>query len=419
MVCPSGRPSSTDAAVSTASGASGDLSVLAGGKQESVPVTTGATSPVDSQDALVVRGSDALAPGLVGLRSGSAPLGALACTVPSPEQWFTGVGSRADHDSVIELVNPDAGPAVADITLLGPHLFSTGRLRGILIPGHKTITVDLGTVVPRKTLFTAHVVVSRGRLAVDVLDSLTDLVSHRTTREWLPRQLAPATTNQLLGLPQGAGQRTLQLANPSDNVVRAQVKVVTADTSFTPNGLTPVSVPPGATVRVPLSAELDKALGDGALGVSVVADEPLTASLVTTLDHDRVITVPAADVSGRGRDPAPGRDGAGREAEPGHGAAAPVGRRGRLGPGDGVRRVREARAAQDGQLAAGTHGRPRAAARHRVRPRRATGYAGPRRGAPHRRRRDRDPADRAADDRGSSRRSRRARTDGPELMRQN
>ena len=80
-------------------------------------------------------------------------------------------------------------------------------------------------------------------------------------------------------------------------MVRAQVKVITADTSFTPNGLTPVSVPPGATVRVPLSAELDKALGDGALGVSVVAEEPLTASLVTTLDHDRVITVPAADVS--------------------------------------------------------------------------------------------------------------------------
>jgi hypothetical protein len=297
VVCPSGRPGSTDAAVSTASGASGDLSVLAGGKQESVPVTTGASSPVDSQAALVVRGSDALAPGLVGLRSGSAPLGALACTVPSPDQWFTGVGSRADHDSVIELVNPDAGPAVADITLLGSHLFSTGRLRGILIPGHKTITVDLGTVVPRKTTSTAHVVVSRGRLAVDVLDFTTDLVTHRTTREWLPRQLAPAATNQLLGLPQGAGQRTLQLANPSDDVVRAQVKVVTADTSFTPNGLAPVSVPPGATVRVSLSAELDKALDDGALGVSVVADQPLTASLVTTLDKDRVITVPAGDVS--------------------------------------------------------------------------------------------------------------------------
>ena len=46
VVCPSGRPGSTDAAVSTASGASGDLSVLAGGQSQSVSVSTGATSPV-------------------------------------------------------------------------------------------------------------------------------------------------------------------------------------------------------------------------------------------------------------------------------------------------------------------------------------------------------------------------------------
>jgi hypothetical protein len=296
VVCPSGRPGSVEAAVSTASGSSGDVSVVAAGKQQSVPVTTGAASPVDSPAALVVRGADALAPGLVGLRFGTAPLTAVACTVPSSEQWFTGVGARADHDSVLELVNPDAGPAVADVTLFGAHAFSARRLRGILIPGHKTITVDLGRVVPRRTLVTAHVLVSRGRLAVDVLDSSTDLVSQRTLREWLPRQLAPALTNQLLGLPQGDGDRTLQLANPGDNVVRAEIKVVTGDTSFTPDGLEPVSLPPGSTVRVPLSTELDKALRDGALGVSVEADEPITASLLTTLAKDRVLTVPDDDV---------------------------------------------------------------------------------------------------------------------------
>lgn len=297
VVCPSGRPGSLDAAVSTASGSSGDVSVVAAGEQQSVAVSTGASSPVDSPEALVVRGSDDLAPGLVGLRSGTAPLSALACTVPSPEQWFTGVGARADHDSVVELVNPDAGPAVADVTLYGDHVFSTRRLRGILIPGHKTITLDLGSVIPRRTLFTAHVVVSRGRLAVDVLDSSTDLVTHRTVREWLPRQLAPALTNELLGLPTGQGERTLQLTNPGDNVVRAQIKVVTGDTSFVPDGLDPVSVPPGSTIRVPLTVELGKALNDGALGVSVESDQPITASLLTSLTKDRVLTVPDDDVT--------------------------------------------------------------------------------------------------------------------------
>ena len=51
----------------------------------------------------MIRGSDDLAPGLLGLRSGVAPLTAQDCSVPSSEQWFTGVGAGADHDSVIEL----------------------------------------------------------------------------------------------------------------------------------------------------------------------------------------------------------------------------------------------------------------------------------------------------------------------------
>ena len=80
-------------------------------------------------------------------------------------------------------------------------------------------------------------------------------------------------------------------------MVRAQIKVVTGDTSFVPNGLEPVSVPPGSTVRVPLNAELDKALRDGALGVSVEADGPITASLLTSLEKDRVLTVPDDDVT--------------------------------------------------------------------------------------------------------------------------
>jgi hypothetical protein len=221
----------------------------------------------------------------------------VACAVPSSEQWFTGVGSRADHDSVIELVNPDAGPAVADITLFGAHEFSIRSLRGIQVPGRKTISVDLGTVVPRKALMTAHVVVSRGRLAVNVLETSTDLVTHRSQHEWLPRQVVPATDNELLGLPTGSGERTLRVANPGDSVVRAQIKIVTGDTSFTPDGLAPLSVRPGATAQVSLGKVLDQALKDGALGVSVRADAPVTASLATSLAKDLVLTVPATDVT--------------------------------------------------------------------------------------------------------------------------
>ncbi len=188
--------------------------VLSGGTSTEVPVTPHALSPLDGTDAQVVKGADDLAPGLLGLRSGTAPLNAMDCTVPTADQWFTGIGARADHDSVIELTNPDGGPAVAAIDLFGDHEFSSKRLRGLTIPGHKTISLDLGAVIPRRLAISAHVVVTRGRLGVAVLDSHTNLAAHKSYAEWLPRQLEPAASNDLLGLPPGHGSHFLQLANP-------------------------------------------------------------------------------------------------------------------------------------------------------------------------------------------------------------
>jgi hypothetical protein len=297
VVCPSAQKVADDAFASTAGSASGTLTVISGGRTTPVKVTPHAASPLTGADAQVVKAADDLAPGLVGLRSGTAPLTATDCGVPTADQWFTGVGARADHDSVLELTNPDGGPAVADVTLFGSHEFSVRRLRGLTIPGHKTVALDLGAVVPRRSLFSAHVVVSRGRLGVAVLDSRTDLRTHRTYAEWLPRQLEPATENDLLGLPSGAGTRMLQLANPGSTVVRAEIQVVTGDTRFTPKGLEPVTVKPGSTVGVSMTKALAEALGDGAVGVAVRSDGPLTASLLTELRADRVVTTSDATIT--------------------------------------------------------------------------------------------------------------------------
>jgi hypothetical protein len=292
VICPAANAGSPKAVVSTVSGSSGRLVVASAGSSHEVTVRPWATTRVPGRDTLSVNATDTLAPGLVAQRSGTAPLTATECTNPASEQWFTGIGARVDHDSVVELTNPDPGPAVADLTLLGTHTFSTRRLRGITIPGHKTITLDLARIVPRRPLLTAHVVVSRGRLAVHVLDSSTDLATKKAQSEWLPRQLAPELDNLLLGLPTGSGTRVLQLANPSEDVVRAQVRIVTGDTSFVPAGMKPVAIAPGSTTSVSLTSALRKALGDGAIGVSVQASSPITTSLVTSLTGDRVLTVP-------------------------------------------------------------------------------------------------------------------------------
>ena len=293
VVCPAPAPGSPDAWVSTAGGRSGDVAVSGGAARSSIPVRPGAVSRVKGSGAPVLEGRDALAPGLLGLRSGTAPLTSQPCSVPASAQWFTGLGAGADHDSVIELVNPDAGSADADITLYGSHAFTARKLHGITIPAHRTISLDLGTIVPRRQLLSAQVQVTRGRLAVHVLDSRTNLVTHQVRREWLPRQDEPARDNLLLGLPKGKGARTLQLANPGEEVVRAQVKVVTGDTSFAPAGLNTVTVPAGGTTSVSLTKVLTKALGDGAVGVEVTADGAVTASLLTDLGTDEAFTVAA------------------------------------------------------------------------------------------------------------------------------
>jgi hypothetical protein len=278
--------------VSTASGQSGEVSVGSGGSSSSVSVSTGAVSPLGGQGAAVVEGDDALAPGLLGLRAGTDPLTTQDCSVPSSTQWFTGVGAGAAHDSVIELVNPDAGPADADITLYGGRPFTARQLHGITIPAHRTVSLDLGAIAPRRVLLSAQVQVTRGRLGVHVLDSRTNLATHRVRHEWIPRQSEPALDNLLLGLPTGHGTRTLQIANPGTDVVRAQVKIVTGDTSFVPAGLDTITVKAGATTSVSLTKVLDKALADGALGVEIVADGPVTASVLTDLGTDLSMTVP-------------------------------------------------------------------------------------------------------------------------------
>jgi hypothetical protein len=292
VVCPGAAPGSPDAAVSTTNGSSGRVTVVSGATARDVVLRPWASTPVPGTGTLSIKASDALAPGLLAVRSGTTPVTGLDCANPASDQWFTGIGARPEHDSVIELTNPDSGPAVADISFLAHRTFSVRRLRGITIPGHRTLTFDLGKVVPRRPLLTAHVVVSRGRLAVGVLDTSTDLTTRDVRREWLPSQLAPEQDSMLLGLPTGAGPRTLQLANPTTDVVRAQVRIVTGDTSFVPAGLKPQTIAPGATVSLSLTSELRKALGDGAVGIAVQATAPITTSLRTSLHQDRVLTVP-------------------------------------------------------------------------------------------------------------------------------
>ncbi|GAB3257213.1 DUF5719 family protein [Nocardioides dilutus] len=299
VVCPAPIGPDSATGVTTLSDAEGEVQVGLGDDVAAVPVGPARVSSVEATDGpVVVTGTEALAPALIAGRVGSTPLTATDCRPPSAEQWFTGLGSGATHSSVIELVNPNAGRAVGDVVLWsqsGP--LDLPELLGVSVPGGERVRVDLAELVPRRGELMAQVTTSRGRLAVDVADSVDELGTGLAATDWLTPQAEPSTRNLLLGLTRGAGERTLVLGNPGDDEVRVTLRVVTPEAVFAPAGLEPVVVPPGTTKPVDLTALLDQAVGQGAVGLLLESTGPVAANLRQLAGKDLSEVGPVAPVS--------------------------------------------------------------------------------------------------------------------------
>ena len=294
VACPSAPEAPGVAYVATGQpDARGEVTVTANGKQTSVPVRAGEVSPVRGSGPVIAEGEGELAPGLLAGRFGDRRLAAVDCPLPAPETWFTGVGAGTTHNSVLELTNPDAGPAVADVTVYA----STGEivdsgLRGVTVPGEESVRLDLSEAVPRRTEMALRVVVSRGRLAASVLDEIPQLGSRRLTQDWLAPQPEPAERTILLGLPPGRGAHSLSVGNPGEDEVRASVKILTEDAAFAPQGLDELRVPPDSVQTLDLSRAVRAAVQDGAIGIEVTATGPVTAGSRAVVDGDLSLSAP-------------------------------------------------------------------------------------------------------------------------------
>lgn len=283
------------------SGARGEVDLLAldaGAPAVSLPVAADAVARRRNGDPLLVTGREAFAPGLLALRVARGTLAATSCPAPRPEVWFTGLGARAEHVSVLELVNPDVGAAVVDIDVWskrGP--LEVADLRGLRVPGRTTLTIDLAATVPRRTDLAARLGVSRGRIIATALDRSDPLGESAVAEEWLPSQREPATQTQLLGLSAGDGPRTLTVANPGSDEALVTLKVIAPESVFAPAEIQEVQVAPGALVSVRLDEVLGRETREGAVGIQLESTRPVTSSLSSLVRGDLALTGPATTVA--------------------------------------------------------------------------------------------------------------------------
>lgn len=292
--CPSALPGGDAVAVGTArDSVEGEVSVSSGGDEQTLSISSNVVGSVDQRRAVTVTGSGDLAPGLLAARFGGDNLAAVDCPSPTPETWFTGVGAGARHDSVLELVNPDQGPAVADVTVYGRGgPIDVPELLGVTVRGHDSLRLQLGQVMPRRSELALRVVVSRGRLSPSLLDQIPKLGARPLTEDWLPGQPAPTTSAVLLGLPAGEGTDVLAVANPGDSEARVNVRILTTDSAFAPEGIDEIRVPPGSVRTVTLTSAVRQAVKDGAIGIVVTADAPVTSTVRSVIGDDLSHAVP-------------------------------------------------------------------------------------------------------------------------------
>lgn len=275
-------------------GPSGKATLTDGGK---LSVGPGKSVEVGTDGGVtLLDGRGTAAPGLVAGRS--EPLAVPECRGPSYDEWLVGLGASARYATSLELVNPDGGDAVVDLEVLGPNgPIEEPALRGITIPGHGVKRIDLAKVAPRRSATAAHFTVSRGRVVATARSTWDPLGNGRVTTDFLPSDPEPATDGLILGIPKGAEQTRLAVANPGADEVRVTPQIVTPQSVFTPTDAREVAVPPHSLRMISLDALLSSDAAKGALGIRVSATGPVASSVRTLVKDDLVLLGPVPELA--------------------------------------------------------------------------------------------------------------------------
>ncbi|HTY71991.1 MAG TPA: DUF5719 family protein [Actinomycetes bacterium] len=252
------------------------------GAQGSVASTAHAGVSVPS----VLRAQGSLAPGAAVsqvryVRTGpQRSLTGELCPAPTGNAWFVGGSGATGRLTTLELDNPDATPAVADVLVYGEHgevPAPAGRGVTVAPHGHTTLRVDI--LAPGLARVALHVMVRAGRLAMTVTDAQTAGLLPRGA-DVVPQTAGPARRLVIAGVPSGLrGSRSLEILAPGDQDALVRVQVITRQGRFTPDELAALDVPAHTLTQ----AQLISQVGNGSAGLLITSDVPVVAAVRNVL----------------------------------------------------------------------------------------------------------------------------------------
>ena len=264
-----------------------------------VDVRRGALTSVSAEGGPAVDASGGRAAGLFGFRydvDADRGLAVTTCPAPRSQWWFTGAGAGLDHSSSLLLANVDPGPAVLDITVLGPEgPVETVATHGITLAPHSVRRVDLADIAPQTDDLALEVRTSQGRVVASVTDSFALTGTARPSQEWLAGTDLPSRTLRLAGLPARRASSTLLVANPSDLEAVVDVRIAGRSGTFTPTGLDTVTVAPGAIATVDLAGVLPR---KEPVALRLHSRVPVVASVRVTDGGDHAYATPVSPLVG-------------------------------------------------------------------------------------------------------------------------
>ncbi len=285
-----------------------DVSPPAGGEVTQGPTTSdgkpvdvprGSLVDVPADGGPAVQATGGAAAGLFAFRTdvdNGRTLAVSGCATPRSQWWFTGAGAGLDHSSTLLLANVDPGPAVLDLTVLGPDgPVDTVATKGISMAPHSVKRLPLSEIAPQTDELALSVHTSRGRVVASVDDAFSSKPSLQPGHEWLAGTDLPSRSLRLDGLPEVAGSSTLLVANPSELEAIVEVRVAGKSGTFSPNGLDAISVSPGTVEEVDLGAVLPK---KEAVGLRLRSRVPVVAAVRSTVRGDHSYATPVAPLVG-------------------------------------------------------------------------------------------------------------------------